>query len=256
MPIEITYNSIDEVPAEYKDLYSEQDGKAVLTGVVGLKTQKDIDTLSEALRKERKDHKEAKDKLAPWNGLDHSEVLTKLDKYDELEILATGKIDDTKINQLVETKLNQIKGPLERDLKKFKEMSETLLNENTSLKHNENLRLKNDQIRSAAIEAKVIPEAIDDILIIAGSLMELNEDGKAITKQNGLDPKTFFIEMQQKRPHWWPASAGGGGQGSGGQGGFATNPWTKDNFNMTEQGKIFKTNPVLAEQMKKAAGVK
>jgi hypothetical protein len=32
------------------------------------------------------------------------------------------------------------------------------------------------------------------------------------------------------------------------------NPWTADNWNMTEQGKIYTSDPSRAEQLAKAAG--
>lgn len=47
-------------------------------------------------------------------------------------------------------------------------------------------------------------------------------------------------------------NSGGGGHGSGGAG--TPNPWAKDTFNLTEQGKIYTQNPQLAESMKAAAG--
>jgi len=34
------------------------------------------------------------------------------------------------------------------------------------------------------------------------------------------------------------------------------NPWKKDSFNLTDQGKIFKENPELARQLMQAAGIK
>lgn len=32
------------------------------------------------------------------------------------------------------------------------------------------------------------------------------------------------------------------------------NPWSKDHFNLTEQGKLLKTNPQLATQYQEAVG--
>ena len=42
-----------------------------------------------------------------------------------------------------------------------------------------------------------------------------------------------------------------GGSGSGG----IVNPWKKESFNMTEQGKILKNDPVQAKQLASAAGI-
>ncbi len=42
---------------------------------------------------------------------------------------------------------------------------------------------------------------------------------------------------------------------SGGKGGSFANPWAKETFNLTEQGKIFKENPAQAKELAQAAGV-
>ena len=52
-----------------------------------------------------------------------------------------------------------------------------------------------------------------------------------------------------------PGNAGGGARGNGGQGGGAVNPWAKDTFNMTAQGKLFNENPTLARSMAAEHGV-
>ncbi|MFC5468419.1 DUF4355 domain-containing protein [Cohnella suwonensis] len=46
------------------------------------------------------------------------------------------------------------------------------------------------------------------------------------------------------------------GGGGGGKGGGQINPWKKETFNLTEQGRIIRENPELAKQLKAAAGVK
>ena len=41
----------------------------------------------------------------------------------------------------------------------------------------------------------------------------------------------------------------------GGKGGSFANPWAKETFNLTEQGKLFKENPAQAKELAQAAGV-
>src|SRR5678815_551563 len=94
MPIKIEYSAKDEIPAGYDELYTEKEGKFFLTGVEGLKTQKDIDTLQESLRKERNDHKTTKGKYSFLDGQDVEAVQQMLAKYPELEAAAGGKIDE------------------------------------------------------------------------------------------------------------------------------------------------------------------
>jgi hypothetical protein len=49
-----------------------------------------------------------------------------------------------------------------------------------------------------------------------------------------------------------PVGGGGGGGGDLRKG--EKNPWTKDGWNMTEQGRIFRADPAKAERLAKAAG--
>ncbi|WDU82280.1 hypothetical protein [Caloramator sp. Dgby_cultured_2] len=49
---------------------------------------------------------------------------------------------------------------------------------------------------------------------------------------------------------------GSGSNPAGGTNSTIKNPWAKETFNLTEQAKILKENPALAEQLKAAAGVK
>lgn len=50
------------------------------------------------------------------------------------------------------------------------------------------------------------------------------------------------VEEKFKESGRAPNSGGGGGSGQ-------TNPWKKDTFNLTEQGRIIRENPELAKQM-------
>ncbi len=75
MPIELRYDNEDALPEAFRNetIFAElftrnDDGSISVTGVTGMKTQKDVDSVSEALRKERNDHKVTKDRLKPWGG--------------------------------------------------------------------------------------------------------------------------------------------------------------------------------------------
>lgn len=256
--LKLFYAKKEDIPAGYESLYTEKDGQWILTGVEGLKTQKDVDAVSEALRKERSDHAAVKTKLAAWGDRDVTATLAELDKIEEYKLAAEGKLDEAKIETIVQSRLNQVKGPLERTIETLKGEKSALTSENNTLKAESKSRIKKDAIRSAALEAKVRPEAIDDILLIGEHLMELTDDGRVITRDGvgvtaGLAPKDFFQDAQSKRPYWWPNSQGDGAGGSGGTGGFAKNPWSKDHWNLTEQGAAVRANPAEAERMAAAA---
>ena len=77
----------------------------------------------------------------------------------------------------------------------------------------------------------------------------LSADGKV----TGLDEQVKAL--QEGKAFLFKTAAAGGYDPAGGQGGAGVNPFAKDTFNLTEQGKLFKTNPAQAKAMAAAAGV-
>ena len=160
-------------PRDTKALFDEKDGKFVLGGVNGMKTQMDVNNVQEALRKEREDHAAAKNALSPWAPLGKpEEVQAKLDRIPELEAAAAGKLDDNAINGIVEGRITQKIAPLERNISTLTEENGTLKQENEGLKTALERRDMSDELRSVATEMKVIATAIPDIEIIAASYLK------------------------------------------------------------------------------------
>lgn len=262
MALNVVHDSIDDIPEPHRELYTEKDGKFHLTGVAGVKTQTDVDALSRALVKERDEHKGTKDKFSVWGDLDHAETMKKLDRMGELEVAAAGKIEDqdAKLNEMTEARVLSRLAPVQRENDKIKKDMTELVDANQKFVAESLRRSIQDEIRSVAGEQKIIATAMPDVELLAQAVFERTEDGAFLTRENvfgvsaGLDAAGFFLEMQPKRPHWWPASEGGGAKGSGDGGGFANNPFSKDHWNMTEQGKLLNADRARAEAMAKAAG--
>lgn len=262
-PLEIQYDSLSAVPEAYKALYSEKDGKAVLTGVNGIKTVADVNNLQEALRKERNDHATVKSQLTSWNSLGKKpeEILSQLDRIKELELAAEGKLDDKKLNEMVESRLGQKVGPIERQLRDTTAALEAVTKERDTFRDELFGRDRKESVRSIATEMKVLPTAIADVEMFASFALERQEDGTFITKSGipgvtpGLDPRGLLKEMQKHRPHWWPQSAGGGANGGLGGINGDKNPWSAEHWNLTEQGKIVREHGMTkAEELARLAG--
>ena len=254
-------DSLDDVPDVVQALYTEKDGKFELTGIRGIKTEGDTNRLQESLRKEKEDHRKTKETLRLFDGLDAQEVHAKLDRYDELEAAAEGKLDEDKINELVEKRIKGKIAPLERENRQLKEHNESLTGEIEAFQTKDRTRKISDTVRQAASGQKVLDSAMDDVLLLGERVFEIGDDGKVVTKDGvgvtpGLGATEWLQEIQGKKPHWWPTSQGGGGGGGGGGTGFADNPWTNENWNMTEQGRIVRENRERADRMAKAAGTK
>ena len=182
MALKLIYDSQDDIPEQHRDLFTERDGKFHLTGVEGMKTQADIDRLQSALTKERGDHKVTRDKLALFNDLDPEEVHTQLDRLPELEAAAGDKLDEAKIEELVEAKLRTKIAPVERERDKaIKERDEARGEAETA-----KAEIKQGKIRQAVTEAaiagKVVDTALEDVTLIADRMFEVNDDGSVTAK--------------------------------------------------------------------------
>lgn len=77
-----------------------------------------------------------------------------------------------------------------------------------------------------------------------------DKDGNPIGVDDLLKP------MKEESPHLFKAEKGGYDPAGGGSPSGATNPWMKDSYNLTEQGRIFKQDPAQARELAAAAGVK
>jgi hypothetical protein len=186
------------------------------------------------------------------------DIQAALDRIPELETAAAGKIDEEKLGQIVEGRVRGKLAPVERQLNEAK----TALSERDALiqtyQTRETTRTIHDAVREAAAKTKMVPSAVEDMLMYAERVFAVGEDGKVTVKEGagtteGVTPDVWLTEMQVKRPHWWPMSAGGGANG-GGVGAGADNPFTYEGWNMTKQGQVHRENPARAEMLARAAG--
>lgn len=265
MALNAIHKTLEEIPEEFRSLYSERNEQFELTGIGGVKTQADVDRLSVSLTKERDDHKVTKTSLGVWSDMNHDEVMTQLDRIPELEAAGSGALDDAKIQEITERRVEatiQTKmAPVERQLNAALKSNDILKGENDEFKQEKITRTIHDKVRTSMVDMKVIPEAQEDVLMLAERVFEVQEDGAVLTKDNqgvspGIDAKQWLQDMQAKRPHWWPTSVGGGAPGNtGGGGGMANNPWTAAKWNVTAQGAAVKEHGIeKATQMATAAG--
>jgi hypothetical protein len=259
MKLKTIYETAEEIPEGYADLYSERNGHWELTAIEGVKTQADIDRVQSALVKERTDHKATKELLKPFEGLDPEVVVAQAHELEEVKaqldaIKNDGTIDETKLEPIIAARVAQRVAPVEREktsLARQLEAAKTAL----TAKDGEVGQLKTTittgnverAIRDAAIEAKVQTPAVVDAVMHGSRVFEVAEDGRIITRDvagvtPGLSPSQWLNDMKEKAPHWWPASVGGGSQGSGGgpKGGYAgaNNPWSKAGWSITKQGAL------------------
>ena len=256
--LDLEYDSADSIPEGYGGLFTERDGKMVLTEISGMKTQTDINNLQEALRKERNDHKAVRDSYAPWKDMDYNAIQEQLDRIPSLEAAANGKT-----SELDEAARLQISAPLQRQIDGIAKERDEYKTEADGLRSTLNRRDMTDAVRAVATEMNVLSTAIPDVEMVAERYLERTEDGGWMVKADingitpGIDIKGFLKEMQRTRPHWWPPSEGGGAGGGGGGGGTdpAKNPWTSKGWNLTRQGEVIRSEGgEVAARLAKEAG--
>lgn len=273
MVLKTVHDKIDDIPEQYRDLYTEKAGKFELTGIVGVKTEADVQRVQKSLDSERTSHKETKEKLKLWGDLDPEETHAKLDKIPALEKAAAGKLDDATIAELANKQADQMLksklGPVERQLAQKTKEAADLLAANQTFSQKDERRDVSDAVRSAATELGLRPEAVEDAVEAGYRMLRRGDDGKVITKDDagvtaGVGPKDMLSELRAKKPHWWPGSQGGGANGGGGGGNFAgvpatinggKNPFSRDGWNLTAQGQLVtQLGEAKAAEIAKAAG--
>ncbi len=185
-------------------------------------------------------------------GLSEEHAQTAVDAYNET---IKGFIPKTRFDEVNE------------QLKTANATIETLKKDN---KDNEALQAEVAKYKTQVTElqtaaANTVKEyALKDKLKEAGAV----DADYIIYKQGGLDKFTFDKDgkpvgvedvlkpLKESSPHLFKTQQGGGYNPAGGGNPPAANPFAKETWNMTEQGRLLKADPVQARQMAAAAGVK
>jgi hypothetical protein len=262
------YDKAEEIPVGFEELYAERNGKMELVNILGVKTEADVNRVNEALKKERVDHRASKGELAKFDGIDPELVHAQLEELEttkaQLEAFTKdGKIDETKLEPIINSRVKAALGPSEREklvlvrsLDEQKKLTDIANKERDDLKSTVKHSSVERAIRDAAVQLKMVPTAIDDAVLTGMSMLDIADDGAIVTKDlkgltPGIGPVDWLKDMQDKRPHWWPQSVGGGaGGGRGGNTARADNPWTKEGWNLTKQGAV-----VMAQGLAKATAM-
>lgn len=268
MALKAIYATQDEIPEQFRELYTERAGKFELTGIEGIKTIADVTRLTDSLSVERAAHEKTKARLRPVTFAGKSVVemnddelratVEKLDSFDELAARA-GKVDDGAIEKIVESRVRTKLAPVERDKATLATELATYKEKVTAYEAEERRRTIHDSVREHA--AKLLrPEAIENALVYGERMLEVGEERRVAARDGvgvtpGIAPDQWLNEMLTKFPHWGQDSQGGGARGSRQSGGVPNNPWSAKHWNLTEQGKyITQHGAEKADQAAKSAG--
>jgi chromosome segregation ATPase len=183
---------------------------------------------------------ENKDKQVKLADLSTGEYVGK-GKYTALETEISNLKEQIKTNEgTIETlkKTNKDNETLQQTIKDHEATIQTL---KTTYEGKIKELTINTAIQSKLTDAKY-PE------LISGKFdktkLSLSEDG---TQVFGIDEQLVTIKEQYK-DLFTPVVTGREPNNKGGSGAGQKNPWSKEHFNLTEQGKLLKDNPELAKQ--------
>lgn len=254
--LELSYDSADDIPAGMESLYTEKDGKQVLTGVKGMKTQADIDRLQTALTKERNDHKTVRTQLSSLSSYGTIEEITaNLDRIPELEA-KQGKGDPADIEKIVTARLAPVQRKLDEALTTISEKDKEI----GTYKGEKTKATIAETVRKAAKGLKIRESAIEDAIMFGERVLTIDESGNVVTKENsGVTPfataEDMLRDILPTRQHWLEDSFGGGSQGGKGSQFSGTDPYSHDGWSITEQMKLMKSDPAKAKKLAERNGV-
>ena len=255
MALKFKYKSKDEVPAEHLSFYVEREGAFFLDaeGAVDKSRVDEFRTNNLALKKQ------LDDLATKYEGIDPDAVKTLLAEKAKLEdqkLLKEGEVE-----KLVEKRTRSLKSDLEKQVAGLATERDGLMSRLVEVEINQGVTL-------AATKRGLRPTAIPDAVARARKVFQLvkgvptafEPDGKSVRYgRDGVTPLTLdeWAEgLVTEAPHLFESSAGGGavGHNSGGVGSVRKNPFKRGpEWNLTEQMRLQKSDPRLAERLKAAA---
>ena len=170
-------------------------------------------------------------------------------RFDEVNE-AKKKLEDdlkTQVEELEKLKesVKESAGDTDKLRGQIEQLQTDLKNQQTeSVNMAKTYALKEELAKAGVLDA-------DYIIYKAGGLDKFNFDkeNKPVGVEDSLKPykeDTSMNHLFKQKPPYNP---------SGGSGGNITNPFAKETFNLTEQGRLLRSNPEQARSMAAAAGV-
>lgn len=164
-----------------------------------------------------------------------------------------------KLEQDIKTRDEQLEALKKIDAEGLQAEIEKLQKENKATKEKYEAELKQIRLNNA-VERALIASKAKNIKAVKALLdlenVELDEDGnikgldKQIKKLQESEDSSFLFDIQssnkQQLKGFKPGESSDGIP-------TGKNPWSKEHFNLTEQGKILRENPELARQLQAAA---
>jgi hypothetical protein len=215
MALALTVEKLDGLDPAVAALYVEKEGIFHLD-VTGLEDTAGLKSALEAERKTRKDFEKKYGALKDVDPEEYARLKAEAAERETKKLTEAGEFD----------KLREKWAKEQAD--KDAEWERKVAEKDALLA----THVKDSQVRNAALKAGVIPEDIEDVMIITARHFKLADDGalQVLDDRGEVTPKTaeefFTKDFKEKKPKFYAAtgSSGGGtaGGGGGGAGGIKT----------------------------------
>jgi len=160
--------------------------------------------------------KETGERLKSFDGIDPDAVRSMLQKFsddDEAKLIASGKVDE-----VLTKRAERMKADFAKEVQAAKE--ETTKHQTRAEKFT--ARVMKGEVLSEASAAGVGAFAMEDAELAAARMFTIDDEGNPVARDGVLGKegkpltlKEWFAEVKETRPHWFPATANGGGAGHG-----------------------------------------
>lgn len=265
MTIKSDYDTNDQIPPEYAALYVERNGRWEID-IEGVKPQAAFDAAKRALDAERERARQIEAQWKGWVPLakhDPAHIQSIIDRLPEYEALQRQGIDaNTRAEELANARIQSATLPIERQRDALAEQLSAANARLEQLADAERRRTIDDAIRAAATKAGVDQDSMEDAILYGRSVLEVAADGVVQVRDGspgltaGLDAERMMLTVRDNgmRPRWWADNVSGGLRGSKpGAAPSGVNPYDAATLNITEQARIERENPALAERMRRSA---
>ena len=170
MDLAYEMSSLDGVSEDVAKLYTENNGKYLLTGIKGVSPKSKVDEF-------RNTNIELTNKLKTFEGIDPASVKAMTSEIDELKIrLEKTDLDEEQIDKIVQQRVETLKADLEA-------VNASVTAERDGLASQVNKLVLDGQTNAAAVEHGVADTALDDVINRVRSTFTV-EGNKAIAKDS------------------------------------------------------------------------
>jgi hypothetical protein len=266
MALKAVYESQEEIPESLREHYPEKDGKFHFVGVEGYKPASEIESVQKALNAERGVSKKHKESLTAWEtkfqGKSVDEVFALVERIPVLEAESQGKIDQKKMDSIVDQTVKNRIAPLDAEIKKLNSLVAERDQAIQKYEAANKRRTIHDAVRALAakegFQEQAYASADGALMMLAERHLTVNEIGQVVVADDnmsytpGLGVADALTAMKNHHPYLLKASLGGGAQG-GGAGGVGSNPFKANDLDA--RGRFMQQNPDKWETLMKQAGL-